>query len=127
MKRRRYRSPLWRKTSACVLESPCIDCGVNTTPCAPHEDWEQYMLEDAVWVAAGLPLGRRVGDPIPAGGVKHVWACIGCVERRLGRRLTPSDFSAYSINEPSWWDSDRLADRKGHVAAPGATTSEVLR
>jgi hypothetical protein len=40
---------------------------------------EVYMVRDSVWKAAGLE---------PMGGC----ICIGCLEQRLGRRLSPKDF-----------------------------------
>jgi hypothetical protein len=40
--------------------------------------------------------------------------CIGCLEKRLGRKLTPDDFTNAPINRPDHWHSDRLADRLGH-------------
>jgi hypothetical protein len=79
----------------------CIDCGFNTGPgCLNREQMEQriarpragegvepyiddqsevYMVTPAVWEAAGME---------PAGGC----LCIGCLEKRLGRTLTPKDF-----------------------------------
>ena len=83
----------------------CIDCGINTAPgCSNRIQVEQalhsavlsasgeqgvpqrydersevYTVKPAVWKAAGL----------------HAYAgclCIGCLEKRLGRTLTPKDF-----------------------------------
>jgi hypothetical protein len=76
----------------------CIDCGVNTAPGFPTREKlerdfaekgnspmrigaqsEVYTVHDHVWKAAGM----------------EVWGgclCIGCLERRLGRRLIPADF-----------------------------------
>jgi len=42
--------------------------------------------------------------------------CIGCLERRLGRRLTPADFTDAPANDPSDRDSGRsrrFLDRLG--------------
>jgi hypothetical protein len=67
------------------------------------------MLRDDVWAAAAGDLADTYG----------VMLCIGCVERRLGRGLTPEDFDwSLSINEPSEMDTDRLADRKGQRRTP---------
>jgi hypothetical protein len=40
---------------------------------------EIYMVEDPIWVAAGME---------PMGGC----LCVGCLEKRIGRTLTPKDF-----------------------------------
>src|SRR5215831_3868750 len=77
----------------------CIDCGTNTAPGVPdgattiqqfnmgakkitmHVDanTEIYMVRDAIWKKAGME---------PFSGC----LCIGCLEKRLGRRLKPKDF-----------------------------------
>jgi hypothetical protein len=79
----------------------CIDCGINTAPGLLNRtqleqalavDWsdqgvkqtvdswsEVYTVRPAVWKAAGLET--------MAGCL-----CIGCLEKRLGRTLTPQDF-----------------------------------
>lgn len=76
----------------------CIDCGLNTAPGLPPRelaeflmnrdgtfpaqitaDSEMFMVRDAVWKAAGME---------PYGGC----LCIGCLERRIGRKLKPKDF-----------------------------------
>jgi hypothetical protein len=79
----------------------CIDCGVNTAPGllsriqaeralaadwsgrgVPQtvDDWsEVYTVKPGVWRAAGMD---------DFGGC----LCIGCLEKRLGRILTPKDF-----------------------------------
>lgn len=88
--------------------SLCLDCNVDTAPCTGKRGcrhkgkWEYYMVTDEVWHAA------MSGESNPFSG----YLCIGCLERRLGRELTPADFSDYPINEPSPWDTERLAARK---------------
>ena len=87
----------------------CIDCGINTAPGHPtriemerlyktsvaikklsgeappittltfNDRCEVYTVRDSVWKAAGLE---------PMGGC----ICIGCLEKRLGRRLIQKDF-----------------------------------
>jgi hypothetical protein len=82
----------------------CYDCGIDTTPCTGKRGcrhkgkWEWYMLTDEAWPMS--PFG---------------YLCIGCVENRIGRQLTPADFKDVPVNEPSPWDTDRLASRKGHA------------
>jgi len=90
----------------------CIDCGINAAPGHPtrveyerlyktsvvmqqltqadpasmivatytfNEHCEVYTVRDSVWKAAGME---------PMGGC----LCIGCLEDRLGRKLTPKHF-----------------------------------
>jgi hypothetical protein len=77
----------------------CVDCGTNTAPGALNraetaaafragadhvvfrvdQRSEIYQVQNTVWEAAGMT---------PAGGC----LCIGCLERRLGRRLRADDF-----------------------------------
>jgi hypothetical protein len=60
-------------TREAVARAHCLDCGVFV-----HAINEYYMLHNAVWQEA---------HPADDGML-----CIGCVEERLGRRLTPGDF-----------------------------------
>ena len=65
----------------------CSDCGVD---CA--EIRESYMVQDELWPPDASVL------------------CVGCLEKRLGRRLGPDDFRASG----GWRDSsmsERLRDR----------------
>lgn len=78
----------------------CVDCGADTAEIA-----EFYMVRNDVWRAAGM---TRAG-----------MLCIGCIEARLGRRLSPADFSGASLNRPGVTrQSDRLRDRLGMVTKP---------
>lgn len=88
---------------AAPLDSPCLDCGAHTTPCTGKRGcrhigrWEHYMVLPEVWAAARMGKG---------------YLCIGCLERRLGRRLQPEDFSGLPINESdNPWNTPRLASR----------------
>jgi len=86
----------------------CIDCGVNTFPGCPskgeierhfNEHCEVYHIHPSVWWAAGME---------PMGGC----LCIGCLEKRLGRRLRPRDFERrHPFN--SLPGTERLIDRRG--------------
>lgn len=58
----------------------CDDCGVNTS-----EIHEYYMVHDDIW--------RSV-----AGDSLEGMLCIGCLEDRLGRRLTAEDFTDCILN-----------------------------
>ncbi len=76
----------------------CIDCGVNTL----NID-EYYMLKKEVWLSI-----------VPGDKGK---LCIGCVEKRLGRKLIPDDFLECILNEKGYSEkrSDRLKDRMGFL------------
>lgn len=56
----------------------CVDCDWDTSD-------EDYMVTDEVWQATGL--GHHDGS-----------LCIGCLEKRIGRRLTWLDFTAVPVN-----------------------------
>jgi hypothetical protein len=98
----------------------CHDCGTDTTPCTGRrgcrhkQRWEWYMVHASVWRAAGMP--RMT---VETGGG---FLCIGCLERRLGRNLNPTDFTDAPVNNPSPWDTPRLAagkagTRRGRAAS----------
>ena len=100
------------------LSSPCTDCGMPTTPCTGEKGcrhagrWEHYMVREKVWAAAGLMNG---------------FLCVGCLERRIGRLLVPSDFTKAPINGPNPWDTPRLAARKGHAGRTDSATASAQR
>lgn len=79
----------------------CIDCGINTAPgLLNREEMEQAFAAD--WNNQGIE--QTIGELSEVYTVKPaVWKaaemepmagclCIGCLERRLGRRLTARDF-----------------------------------
>lgn len=71
----------------------CHDCDLGTYR-------EYYLLHDELW------------DGITQDGARIL--CIGCAERRLGRRLEPEDFAMDAgANDPMPHDSRRLSDRRG--------------
>jgi hypothetical protein len=75
----------------------CLYCGVNTM----HNN-EYYMLNDDLWLEVTASTGTN-GEGM---------ACIGCVEERLGRRLTRKDFNLrVPLNNFYTWQSERLQDR----------------
>ena len=81
---------------ACRNPSLCVDCRVHV-----HLAGEYYMVRDDVW-------------PIdPDGGQ----LCVGCLEKRIGRRLVPGDFIDAPVNRPGSNTSARLADRLGFARA----------
>src|SRR5215831_5261097 len=99
-------TPEQRKHARAVITKNwlCVDCGINTAPGIPDveeairqleargryparvdDQSEVYMVRDHVWNKAGME---------PFGGC----LCIGCLERRLGRKLKPKDFIPHSFN-----------------------------
>ena len=78
----------------------CVDCGYNTAPGAPPSASEVYMVRDTVWKAAGMePYGCCL--------------CVGCLEKRIGRRLKPGDFPNHAFNSPNMACTERLRERRG--------------
>jgi hypothetical protein len=76
--------------------SKCMDCELNTSRLREH-----FMLEQDVWESI-IRLSERDG-----------MLCVGCVELRLGRTLTPDDF------DPAWrhlspQPSAMLLSRRGY-------------
>ena len=59
------------------------------------------MVHDSVWLAAEMPKSSE----------SHYYLCIRCLEQRLGRTLTPGDFTPASINQPDRWHTPRLNSR----------------
>ena len=86
------------------FEFACLDCGVDTAAID-----EYYMVTDEVWASA-----NPADDPDePGAGM----LCIGSLERRLGRKLTPSDFTDCPVNtDLAKPRSKRLLDRLGRTA-----------
>lgn len=78
------------------LMTDCADC--RTDVVGIHE-W--YMVHDQVWQAAGM--------------CNFGFLCIGCLEKRLGRRLAAADFRDLEVNRDRN-HSDRLADRLTEAA-----------
>ena len=71
----------------------CLDCKVDTGKAR-----EFYYLVPKTWRAAHDSISGML--------------CVGCIETRLGRTLTPSDFTNATINNPKYTPmSDRLRSR----------------
>ena len=75
----------------------CVDCGVNV-----FDINESYMVHHHVWKKAGMkPLGGKL--------------CVGCIEKRLGRKLNCNDFFMIGLNINAyiypWCGSKRLRKR----------------
>ncbi len=79
-----------------MISSPCDDCGVETNHnLTDNAEW--YMVKDIIWVKTG----------------NARYLCIGCLEKRLGRRLVYSDFKSVLVNllPERFCQSERLRDR----------------
>lgn len=100
----------------------CIDCGFDTAPGVVNrkqlevalmpisaegsanstidDRTEVYAVRDKVWRAAKME--RHSGC-----------LCIGCLEKRIGRRLKPEDFPRNNpLNSPTLPGTDRLLSRR---------------
>lgn len=77
-----------------VARFACLDCGKDTL-----ELGEYYMVHNEVWLS--VVKSTRAG-----------MLCIGCLEDRLGRQLTPKDFTEFPINAMPE-RSQRMQDRVG--------------
>lgn len=73
----------------------CLDCKVDTGKIGEH-----YFVNTEVWLSVVKS--------------KNGMLCIGCLENRLGRVLTPADFTKAYINSPKFEiKSKRLMSRMG--------------
>ena len=86
-----------------LSKSLCKDCGTNTTPA--KGDQEDYMVRAEIWRTAGMPEAD--------GGF---YLCIGCLEKRLGRRAGCGGFYALPLNAFRPRQSARLRDRLNRAA-----------
>lgn len=69
----------------------CMDCGVDTSVID-----EYYMVQHELWKS----VAERDG-----------MLCIGCLEKRLDRKLTPNDFIDALVNRGYFTQSRRLLER----------------
>ena len=104
--RRRFRELAreWAKQAETIF---CADCGEDT-----DEIDEGYFVNDDVWAQSGG--GRKV-------------LCIGCLEKRIGRRLNSRDFPPdFSPRAKSRRLRSRLIGG-GHPAKPVKATGKSWR
>jgi hypothetical protein len=98
------------------MRSPCMDCGIDTMPgrkkAVAAGRCDYYMVHDEIWEQAGA------GDDANL--------CVGCLEQRLGRKLTTDDFN-WDIRCNLWLPNDtpRLLDRK-RSTNPGLVYERVV-
>jgi hypothetical protein len=82
---------------------PCADCSIGT-----YTIGEYYMVKKHVWEQAWA--GRRKPWHGKIDGQEIL--CIGCLEKRIGRKLTACDFIDAPVNHiDNWRKSDRLRNR----------------
>jgi len=74
----------------------CHDCGRDLIRIG-----EWYMVNRDIWAAA-----VRGEDP-------HMLLCIGCLEKRFGRKLRPDDFSDFADAPINYWTDDEYAGWSG--------------
>jgi len=84
----------------------CTDCGKNTSKIN-----EYYMVHDSVWGAANMETNAAFEQGLTNIRRPDGMLCVGCLENRLGRQLTPADFTDAEVNR--WRASDRLKSRQG--------------
>jgi hypothetical protein len=83
------------------LRPTCDDCRVDTVDIG-----EFYMVKDSVWEQA---TGLCASDNFYPWD--QAFYCIGCLEQRLGRRLTSADFTDAPLNDPAQCPERRYSDR----------------
>ncbi len=66
------------------IDMICVDCGTDT-----EKGKEFFHVCDEVWTAATL---KKEVPPYKV-------LCVGCLELRLGRQLTASDFTNARVNK----------------------------
>lgn len=81
-------------------EFNCWDCTVDTMDIG-----EYYVVTDALWELATI---YAANDNHCA---TDVMLCIGCLENRIGGKLTAADFPPLPINRGFFPTSARLRDR----------------
>lgn len=91
------RANIASRLSMLRIDWSCADCGVDTDNVDGQGRDEYYMLHRDLWLEI---------NPNDAG---HL--CIGCVENRLGRRLTRADFTDAPVNTNPRRASARLTSR----------------
>ena len=89
--------PPWKEHESVDREIE-IDTAFRCVDCCEDKVGEYYTVANDVWAASGLA---------PNGGM----LCLACLERRIGRPLTASDFTAMMPTASAW--KRHLAERAG--------------
>ena len=98
----------------------CLDCNVNTAPGLPTQsEIDQALIKDSTF-RMSLDFQSEVYIVRPkvweVTGLTRGCLCIGCLEKRIGRRLRPKDFR----NDPfaGFPASPRLRNRRKDTLLP---------
>ena len=108
----------------------CVDCGINTAPGLFNRvEIERAFSTGIALEKLGGPkasIDQRVGEDTEVYHVREkVWdasgvegmggcLCIGCLEKRIGRQLTPKDFPRWHpFNNGKYPCTERLRQRRG--------------
>ena len=86
-----YSDPIGQESRA---KGWCVDCHASIRD-------EFYMVHDSVWRKARM--GEFAG-----------FLCVGCLEKRIGRRLRPADFTDCPMNKPDFTYRDGRPVPKSH-------------
>jgi len=97
--------PIWLAEMKDRSSFLCLDCGVDTGAID-----EEYRVTNELWARA---------NPDRAGML-----CIGCLEKRLGRELTPDDFRCWDDRDHP--KSERLLKRLGDSRKREAKFEEAV-
>lgn len=92
--------------AAALPPHTCFDCGRDVGDHGLNED---YMIHNALWE----------GATCMDNGVFEL--CIECLEKRLGRALTPADFTDCQLNGPDVLASALLRSRRDGIVTTKAT------
>jgi hypothetical protein len=90
-----YRSALY----PIGIKFACMDCHRDTSSAGLKE---YYMIQFDMW------------DALTSENERDRMLCIGCLEDRLGRELTPPDFTDCPVNRDKYNKSVRLCTRIGN-------------
>jgi hypothetical protein len=97
----------WRRTSNWPITNGwCVDCSASTRG-------ELYIVRKSVWELAWIGRRKSWYSRLDCQQIGLEVLCIGCLEKRLGRTLTASDFIPdMPCNDPTQKRiSERLRDR----------------
>jgi RNA polymerase sigma-32 factor len=82
---------------------PCSDCGVDV-----HKICEWYKVHDELWDRAHKHAPRKARG----------FLCVSCLEGRIGRELTPADFTDALCNNPKIAGNVMSPHLRARVGAP---------
>jgi hypothetical protein len=88
---------------------------------------EQFIVKDEIWAAAGMKPGKR--NPKTRELVGGGFLCVGCFEKRLGRRLSAADINPITLGHllSTPWATERLRSRILYPTRPAKTRPKRCR